>query len=172
MTGATAAISDTRQTETIARTLRAAHEIWLRETNRFLLPVSLREASFWSRWTAIRFLADQFATQFSRERALLAELHPYLQHDAAERLSRDAECITRLLNELDRVGRHRGTARIVLGMSQSLLHLLRSWSADIEAAAGCIPRDVLTPEGEKLLLDFEGYTSIHGASTEGLEATR
>ena len=172
MTGATAAISDTLQTEAITRTLRAAHEIWLGETNRFLLPVSLRETSFWSRWTAIRFLADQFAAQFGRERALLAELHPYLQHDAAERLTRDSERISRLLKELDRVGRRRGTARIVSAMSQSLLHLLRSWSADIEAAAGCIPGDVLTPEGQKLLVDFERYASIHAAWPRGLEAIR
>ena len=38
-------------------------------------------------------------------------------------------------------------------------HTLRSWCADIEAAAGSIQRDVLTPEGKQLILDLERYTS-------------
>ena len=145
--------------ENLAPTLRAAHEIWLREANRFLLPVSMREAQFWSRWTAVRFMADQFTTQYRRERALLKELHPFLPHDTAERLNEDGDVIARLHEELDRVGRRRGTAHTVSVLSHRLLHLLRSWCADIEAAAGSIQRDVLTPEGKQLILDLERYTS-------------
>lgn len=145
----------------LAPTLRAAHEIWLREANRFLLPVSMREAQFWSRWTAVRFLADHFAAQYRRERALLNELHSFLAPDTAQRLTADGDRIARLHEELDRVGRRRGTAHTVSVLSQRLLHLLRSWCADIEAAAGSIERDVLTPEGKQLVLDFERYTSIY-----------
>ena len=147
--------------ESLAPMLRAAHEIWLREANRFLLPVIMRQAPFWSRWTAVRFLADQFTAQYRRERALLNELHPFLPHDTAERLNEKGDRIARLQEELDRTGRRRGTAHTVSVVSQRLLHLLRSWCADIEAAAGNIQRDVLTPAGKQLVLDFERYRSIY-----------
>jgi hypothetical protein len=37
--------------ESLAPTLRAVHEIWLRESDRFLSPVATEEAPFWTRWT-------------------------------------------------------------------------------------------------------------------------
>lgn len=147
--------------ETLAPALRAAHDIWLRDTDGFLLPVIRREASFWSRWTTIRFLADQFAGPYRRERALLEELRPFLSHDVAERLTREGEGIRRLQCELDRVGRRRGSAHAVSVMSRRFLELLRSWCAEIEAATAGIRRDMLTPEGHQLLLDIERYTNIH-----------
>ena len=147
--------------ETLAPVLRATHEVWLRETDRFLLPIILREASFWSRWTAARYLADQFLGQFRRERALVNELRAFLPHPVAERLERDAEVIHRLQSELDQVGRRRGSAHKMSPMARSFLQLLRSWCADTEAAAGEIPRDSLTPEGRRLLFDLERYASIH-----------
>jgi hypothetical protein len=147
--------------ESLAPTLHAAHEIWLREATRFLLPVSTEEGPFWSRWTAVRFMADQFTTQYRRERALLNELHPFLPPETAERLNEDGDRIGRLQEELDRVGRRRGTAHTVSVVSQRLLHLLHSWCADIEAAAGSVPVDSLTPEGRELLLQLERYVGIH-----------
>lgn len=146
--------------ETLAPALRAAHETWLRDTDRFLLPV-IREAPFWSRWTAVRYLADQFLGQYHRERALLDELRPFLPHDVADSLTRDAERIHRLQCELDKVGRRRGSAHEISVMSRRFLELLRSWCAEIEAAAGGTRRDMLTPEGYKALLDVERYVSIH-----------
>ena len=150
-----------RAGETLAPTLRAAHEIWLRETSRFLLPVSMPETPFWSRWTAVRFLADEFAAQYRRERALLEELYSFLPHEAAERLALGGAHIGQLQSDLDRVGRRRGTAHTVSVVSHRLLHLLRSWCADIEAEAGWIPVDTLTLVGHQLLRDFERYASIH-----------
>ena len=150
-----------RDGETLAPVLRATHEVWLRETNRFLLPIILREAPFWSRWTAVRYLADQFLGQFRREHALVNELRPFLPHDVADRLERDGEQIHRLQRKLDLVGRRRGSAHEMSAMARRLLQLLRYWCADIEAAAGAILRDNLAPEGRRLLLDLERYASIH-----------
>ena len=76
-------------------------------------------------------------------------------------LTRDGERIGRLQCELDRVGRRRGTAHTVSVISRRLLHLLRSWCADIEAAAGRIPRGLLPPEGNRLVADLELYTRTH-----------
>jgi hypothetical protein len=145
----------------LAPVLRAAHKIWIRETNRFLLPVFAREAPFWERWTAVRYMADQFLGQYHLERTLVDELRPFLPPDIAERLTRDGERIGRLQCELDRVGRRRGTARTVSVMSRELLHLLRSWCHDIEEAAGRIRRDLLPAEGNRLVAELELYTRIH-----------
>ena len=150
-----------REGETLAPTLRSAHEIWVREADRYLLPVATQEAPFWNRWTTVRYLADQFMAQYRRECALLLELHSFLTPDVAERLTLDGDRIGGLVAELDRVGRRRGSAQTVSVVSQRLLSAVRAWCADIEAAAGSIPLDLLTPEGRESLLDLERYVSIH-----------
>ena len=105
----------------LAPVLRAAHKIWIRETNRFLLPVFAREAPFWERWTTVRYMADQFLGQYHLERTLVDELRPFLPPDIAELLTRNGEGIGRLQRELDRVGRRRGTAHQVSVVSRELL---------------------------------------------------
>jgi hypothetical protein len=145
----------------LAPVLRAAHETWIQETNKFLSPVIVREAPFWERWTAVRHMADQFLGQYRRERALVDELRPFLPPDIVERLTQDGERIGRLQSELDGVGRRRGTARAVSAVSRELLQLLRSWCADIEKAAGLIPRGLLPAEGNRLVTELELYTRIH-----------
>lgn len=146
---------------TLAPALRAAHEIWLRETNRFLLPITLRPAPFWPRWTAVRYLADQFLSQYRRERALLEELRALLPRDVAERLTEHGERIGQLQGELNRIGRRRGEAQTMAVLGHSFLQLLRSWCADIETAAGGISREALTSEGRRLLIDVERYTASY-----------
>jgi hypothetical protein len=161
MTAAPEYFADVRAGETLAPTLRAVHEIWLREADRFLVPVATQEAPFWTRWTTVRYLSDQFLAQYRRECALLVELHSFLPLDVAERLTLDGERIARLLAELDRVGRRRCSGHTVSVVTQTLLHLLRAWCADVEVAAGSIPLDLLTPEGRESLLELERYVSIH-----------
>jgi hypothetical protein len=145
----------------LAPVLHAAHKIWIRETTLYLWPVFVQEAPFWERWTAVRYMADEFLGQYHLERAFVDELRPFLPPDIADSLTRDGERIGRLQCELDRVGRRRGTAHTVSVISRRLLHLLRSWCADIEAAAGRIPRGLLPPEGNRLVADFELYTWTH-----------
>ena len=143
---------------TLAPVLRAAHRVWIRETNRFLLPVIVWEASFWDRWTAIRYMADQFLGQHRRERALVEELRPFLPPEVGQRLAQEGERINRLQAELDRVGRMRGTAHSVSVLSRELLQSLRSWCVEIEETAGGISRDLLPEEGNKLVAGLESYT--------------
>jgi hypothetical protein len=135
MTAAPEYFAEVRAGETMELTLRAAHEIWLREADRFLSPVATEEAPFWTRWTTVRYLADQFLAQYRRECALVVELHSFLPPDVVDRLTLDGERIARLVAELDRVGRRRCSGHTVSVVSQTLLHLLRAWCADIEAAA-------------------------------------
>jgi hypothetical protein len=145
----------------LAPVLRAAHQIWIQETDRFLSPIIVREAPFWERWTAVRHMADQFLGQYRRERALVDELRPFLPPDIVERLTQDGERIGRLQSKLDKVGRRRATARTVSVISRELLELLRSWCADIEKAAGRLPRGMLPEEGNRLVAELELYTRIH-----------
>jgi hypothetical protein len=147
--------------DTLAPVLRGAHRVWIRETDRFLSPIMVPEAQFWERWTAVRYLADEFLGQYRRERAFIDEVHLFLPPDTAARLIQDGERIGWLQGELDRVGRRRSTAHRVSVLSSELLHLLRSWCADIENAAGRIPRDSLPEEGNRLVADFELYSRTH-----------
>ncbi len=161
MTAAQQGTVNRQEDDILAPVLRAAHEIWIQETNRFLSPIIAREAPFWERWTAVRHMADQFLEQYHRERAVVDELRPFLPPDIAERLTRDGESIGRLQCELDRVGRRRRTGHPVSVLSRELLQLLRSWCADIEEAAGQIPRDSLPEEGNRLVADLELYIRTH-----------
>ena len=161
MTAALEYSFDGRAGETLAPTLRAAHEIWVREADRYLSPVATQEEPFWNRWTTVRYLADQFMAQYRRECALLLELHCFLPPDVAERLTLDGERIGGLVAELDRVGRRRGSAHTVSVVSQRLLGAVRAWCAEFEAAAGSISLDLLTPEGRESLLGLQHYVSIH-----------
>ena len=145
--------------ETLLPSLHAWHEVWIRETNRFLLPVAAQEAPFWTRWTAVRYLADQFIAQYRRECALLYELRLVLPQDVFDRLMKDGVKIGQMLDELDRVGRRRGVARTMAVLSRTLLDLLRAWCADIEMAAGWIPVDRLTAAGYESLVQMERYAA-------------
>jgi hypothetical protein len=147
--------------DTLAPVLCAAHETWIRETDSFLTPIIAQEAPFWGRWTAVRYLDDQFMGQYHRERALVDELRPFLPAEVAENLIQDGQLIAQLQGELDQAGRRRGTGRAVAVTARQLLQSLRSWCAAIEAAAGRIPRDALPEEGGRLLAELEVYTRTH-----------
>src|SRR4026208_1158894 len=94
--------------DTLAPVLRAAHRIWIRETDRFLLPIMVPEAQFWERWTAVRYLADEFLGQYRRERAIIDEVHLFLPPETAARLIQDGESIGWLQGGRDRGGRGGG----------------------------------------------------------------
>jgi hypothetical protein len=162
MTRATTAdSSDTRQTETVDQTLRAAHEIWLRETDELLTPLLAPRADFWKRWTAVRYLADQFLRQYSREWALLGTMRPFIGAHLADELQQDGEQIAELQRLLDQAGRRRGTGLLAADLAGSLLEALRSWCADLEAAASEISRDQLPKNGRQLLTEVELYARVH-----------
>ena len=131
--------------------LQAAHRVWLQEAGDFLSPLTGKEASFWDRWAATRYLADQFAAQFRRERALVNELRPFLEPAMAERLIQQGQRIDGVLIAFDRQGRRRGTGRAISVIARELQDALRSWCSDVETAAAEVEGDLLTEEGHRLL---------------------
>ena len=42
-----------------ARGSRVAHDNWMADGDRFLLPVADADATFWERWAAMRYVEDQ-----------------------------------------------------------------------------------------------------------------
>lgn len=154
-------IADTDEDKPLASLLRTAHEIWIRETALFLSSAIKENAGFWERWTAVRYLADQFQRPFLRERALVNEMRPFLPAETGDRLSGQGERIAQLGQALDKVGRRRGTARTVAVASREFLQMLRQWCSDIEVAAEQVARDDLPQEGARLVAELETYGRTH-----------
>jgi hypothetical protein len=149
------------EAEILRPALNAAHDVWIHEASGYLLPVIAPEADFWERWTAARYLADQFLAQFERERALLDELRPFLPPEVVVRLDGLARRIAQRQEQLDRIGRRRGTAHTVAVAARALLQDLKTWCAELEATAGRLSRDVLPEQASRLLADLELYTHVH-----------
>ena len=141
--------------------LRAVHKIWIAETDGYLTPISGPEASFWERWTAVRCLADDFSAQYRLERALLEELRAFLPTEVADTLLQQAERIRQLQQELDRLGRCRGTALTVSDAARLLLESVRSWCADFESAAWQIDSSELPEEAQRVLAGLKLYALVH-----------
>jgi hypothetical protein len=126
--------------------VRAAHATWIDEVESYLMPIVAPEATFWQRWTAVRYIADQFQSQYRRERTLLEGLRGVLPAAVVDSLLQHGDHIERLQRELDQVGRRRGTARRVSGAAGKLLDVIRCWCADLETAVQGMRGDRLPTE--------------------------
>jgi hypothetical protein len=147
--------------ELLGATLDKAHKVWIEETRRFVQPATDPEAPFWTRWTTVRYLADQFLGQYRRERALVEELRAFLAPGRVERLSRDGERIDQLRLALDGLGRRRGTAPKVAAASRALLELLPRWCTEVERAASRLPKRVLPEKATRLVAELETFAQLH-----------
>ena len=141
--------------ESLDRVLRTIHHAWIAEARRFLEPAFDTSADFWSRWGAVRYLADDFLDRLRVARALMRELRPFVTPDVSERLERGGEEIVRARLELDRIGRRRGNAAEFAAGTQRLLTQLGVWFAEVELAATVVARHVLPAEAAALLAQLE-----------------
>lgn len=141
--------------EPLETALRPIHAGWLREAHRFLDPALNPRAESWTRWAAVRYLNAEFLDRFRWELALVDELHPFLTAETSERLRCERARLARLRLEVDRIGRHRGTAAEVAGAARDLLEQLALWCTEIEAAARGIPRETLTGEPAAFLVHLD-----------------
>ena len=147
--------------ELLGTTLARTHRVWIERTRRFVEPATDPEASFWTRWAAVRYLADQFLGHYRRERDLVNELRAYLPPGRFERLAQDGERIEQLRLALDGLGRRRGTAPKVAAASRALLSLVPSWCHEIERATSCLPQSLLPAEATRLVAELETYSRLH-----------
>jgi hypothetical protein len=154
MYATTATQPSPRSTDTLGRRFADAHDNWMADADRFLLPVADANATFWERWSAVRYVEDQLLDRFQLERRLLDELRAFLTPEIKERLGMQADRLTRLLADFRRLGRERARARELAHTTRELLDAVRLWYAEIEFAAGGIRWNDVSSEGIRLLAEF------------------
>jgi hypothetical protein len=137
--------------ETLTAVLSPTHDVWIGDARRLLLPAAVPEATFLARWSAVRYLDDQFTERVTAERALMTELLPFVSPREATLLEAGAERVTWLHFALARIGCRRGTAPEFAHTAAELLRALDLWCAQIELAAARVRPAALTPEGQRVL---------------------
>lgn len=123
---------------TVGRLLEAVHEEWLRESHTALDPAAAPDSTLWDRWTAARYLGDQFETRLRRERALVVLLQPLLPGPSAGSLLARAERLDEMRRQLSELGRRKDTAAEMIELTPSFLSLLETWCRQLEGAAGSL----------------------------------
>ena len=151
--------------DTLGTRFTATHDNWVADGDRFLMPMTSADATFWERWGAVRFAEDRLFDRVALEQALLQELRAFLTPEIRERLRLQADRLNRLLWEFGRLGRQRESARELARVTRELLDALRLWYAEIEFAAGGIRWSDVGAEGHRLLADINpsrcGWADAH-----------
>lgn len=140
-----------RTSETVSARLSPVHDEWIEEARQFLLPATLADASFWDRWSAVRYLNDQYTERHRAESELVAELGPFVPARDHDMLIAGRERVAELRLALDRVGRRRVSASEFARAVSHFLRALEFWCAEIEAAVSRVEADALTPEAQRVL---------------------
>lgn len=135
--------------------LSPMHDGWVEEVRRFLVPATTPDAPFWDRWSAVRYLNDQFLAHFTMQRTLLAELRPLIQPQHLDGIEAGTERVARLRLGLDRIGRRRGTAAEFALMADELLAALDLWCTEIELAVRHVDAEHLPEEGARIVALLE-----------------
>jgi hypothetical protein len=120
-------------------TLAAAHDKWMAEAHRVLLPVTFAGATFWERWEAVRYLAERLPARIRLERELSSQLRPFLSDDHARRLRLQGERLSQLQLECNRLAQESGVARLLACRARELLEAVRLWCAEFELATAEVP---------------------------------
>jgi hypothetical protein len=153
MNGASMA-AQTRSATTVADVLVPLHEQWLATVHRAIGPALLGTSTVWDRWTAVRYLRDEFAARFENERSLVRRI-PRLDREAFQRIEAGSDTLERLRVQVGLAGRHRHTGGLVMLLLQNLLELLVDWCKAVERAVACVPLASLPIEAVQVLTDLE-----------------
>lgn len=135
--------------------LRPVHARWMSRTRGALEPVLSPKASFWDRWTAVRYLSDPFDVHYRHEVALLGSLIARLPESAGARLTTLTQTLEAARAQLDQVGRRRGVARTAAVVAREFLDLFGLWCAEVETAFADVPCEGLPARSAELLLPLE-----------------
>ncbi|HEU5169902.1 MAG TPA: hypothetical protein VFU46_05165 [Gemmatimonadales bacterium] len=144
---------------TLEQALGPIHERWMEEVHRALDPGMARRASLWDRWTATRYLIDQFDLRLRHEYALLESLLPLLPPAEAARLAAGRQDLERIRAELDELGRRRGTGPRVAMLLAEFRRVFTTWCAEIELAVAPLACDDLPAESRRLLEEYEAASA-------------
>jgi hypothetical protein len=141
----------TRTATTVGDVLAIVHEAWMEQVAAVLAPALSEDADFWSRWSVVRFLNDQFNDRFRLECALLDVLGPLVPDGAARTLAVARAGLERTMEELGIVGRRRATGLLTARLARRFIDQLALWCVEVELATGPIETADLPPEPERLL---------------------
>lgn len=136
---------------TLDPVLTLAHDAWMAEGDRLLGPVTDPNATFWERWTAVRYTEDLFRPRLELEQELVSQLHAFFTPELNARLTMQLERLERLYRDLYDLAHRQNTAREMAHTARELLEALRLWYAEIEFAAGKIRRADLSAATTQLL---------------------
>lgn len=142
--------------QTLAPILARVHDRWMAEADVALDPITDPQATFFQRWTAVRYLWDQFAERFQLEQDLVEQLHPFIPAEIRARLTMQIDRVNRLQQEMDRLAHQRGVARELARTARALLEALRLWYAEIEFVAGDIRQEDTTAAVQRILDRLSG----------------
>ncbi len=131
--------------------LAPVHARWLEQLRDFVDPATIETAGFWNRWSATRYLGDQFLDHFRLERGLLSSIAHLLDADDAARLIEQAAHLEKVRARIDYLGRQRGTGVAVARDTRELVRALPTWCAEMESAAAGLRRDMMSSQANDLL---------------------
>jgi len=151
---------EARAPETLESLLSPIHDLWIEELERLLAPVMAPRADFWERWSAVRYLTDQFEAHFRLEYALADTLDGLLKPEVVSRLDATRRALEFIRTQLVDVGRRRGTSDVAAGLAGKLLEQAQLWCAELEFASGHVRRDELSPESRRLLEHLEATAGL------------
>jgi hypothetical protein len=124
--------------------LQHAHGEWRKDVDEALDSVRAPEAGIWERWTAARYLVDQFGPRLDREQHILIALADRLPAQEAKHVWALGELLQFLCRHLCELGTmpQCGPA-FAVGVTK-LIRALDFWCAEVEAsveaaAAGGLP---------------------------------
>lgn len=142
-----AAALDTRA----ATALSSAHDQWFEQVHTHVGPATDSTAVFWDRWTAARYLDDEFVVRFRLEWELVSTMTDLLEPKVGAQLIAQAARIERIRARIARNGSRRGTGAVVSDDVATLVRDLWGWCARIERTAADIGWETLPPRAQRLL---------------------
>ena len=160
MTPTLAPALDAPSAEPLSAILSPIHDCWVERVARFLAPAMMTRASFWERWGAVRYLADEFEARFRAQCALVDSLEPLLHASSVGRLASARKALESTRAELIARGRRRGTAGPVAVLARRFLDQLECWCAGIELATSRLICSDLSEESRQALAHLERMAAV------------
>ena len=146
--------------ESLTTTLTRSHDQWMERIARVLAPATFPHASFWDRWGAVRFLADEYEIHFRMESELVESLGDRLTPSARARLTAAARAVGQTRAELIAAGRRRGTGPEVALLARRFLDQARRWCATLEMATATLSASELSAWSRAILARLEERTRL------------
>jgi hypothetical protein len=127
-----------RPSPTVGTVLATMHERGMKEVAVSLAPALSETADFWTRWSAARFLRDQFDDRFHLECALVDALARFLPGETVDTLAELRADLERTAGDLIDAGRRRGTRILTAQLARRLIDQLALWCVEVELATSRI----------------------------------